>query len=241
MKFNKYLLLVGLVITSKVALAVTFNVNLSNQSTLTGPLLGATTRSASFVNDGVNGYIYTLDFAGNLDGLGTSDDTLQVIVRQQRQNALGGNLTLAGTTASIGGSLADGETFLFSIDSISYSRGEGFTNTTTFNGFQGLTMLGTQGGATHFGYRDAAKTISWSGVHGNQISVPNETGTLYITSDSTATTVPSDTPATNTFFRSLQFSVDLDDSTVAAVPEPSSMALLALGLTSLIFARRRKI
>ena len=222
--------------------AVTANfVNVDNNTTSAS---GYTVVTALDGNDLIHSYTRT----GNLDGLAGSDDTFSFDIRVEifqgstfsGTNVIAGDVTVGSTAQALtldlssihlGGispALGDDETFVFSIENIDYSRGEGFTETVTFNGFTGIRTFGTAG------TDDRSFVIGTTGVtsalysSGSDLSFAGQE-TLYLTR-------LSGPGVTN--FRDLDFSFDLDDSTVL-IPEPSSTALLGLGSLAVLLRRRR--
>ncbi|MFC5049587.1 PEP-CTERM sorting domain-containing protein [Rubritalea spongiae] len=204
-------------------------------------MAGSAPFTVSTVADG-NDLLYTITGTGDLDGLGLVDDTFTAVLRL---SAVSGSdygvtvtdeLTLGVTDVTnldpaavnrIGKAQADTETFIFSIDSTTYTRGEGYTNDVTFNGFDEITTYGSETGQQ--GYTGTgASAVAWSGARGTNIDLGG-VQTAYLTNIGGAGTQT---------YRLLDFSFDLDNSTVA-VPEPSSMALLGFGAITLIARRRR--
>ena len=196
----------------------------------------ATGYTVSTTTDG-NDFLYTIVGSGDLDGLGMSDDDVTIVIRQSAVSGSFSGASLGTTPVAVtdvinrlGGNIADDNTFIFEIDSLSYTRGEGFTNSITFDGFDEITVVGSSGGAAHAGFTGSIDTTetAWAGVLGAAIALGG-VDVAQITSNGTAST---------TGFRFLDFNVTLDDSTVL-IPEPSSTALLGLGGLALIMRRRR--
>ncbi len=190
---------------------------------------------------------YSFTRTANLDG-GTIDDTLSfdfVYTMYTGSSFDGTNVTLGTSVAlaSLGNShymnnyvgdgntnfVSAGDSFTASITNISYTSGEGFNvPAVSFDGFNSLSKFGNGAADIYVGTDSAVTKTVGSG---------NGPITLDGVTDLAITTALT-TGDSNQRWRDLNFSFTVPDAT--AVPEPSSFALLGIGLAGFAVRRRRK-
>jgi len=191
-----------------------------------------------------NEVIYDFTQTGDLDGLGIADDTFSFTVTATYLEGTtfdGTTLTLgttAGTVTTSGtgglnwgsGDSDEGDSLVFSLSGVSYTRGENGKNDVIFNGFTQTLSAGNNnvtdiviGEGTDFVlYDDATRFTDLD----NTVTDTSQYVYNYITRESGGAIVS---------LRDLDFSFQLEDT----IPEPSSAALLGLGGLALIARRRR--
>ncbi|MFC5051811.1 PEP-CTERM sorting domain-containing protein [Rubritalea spongiae] len=185
-----------------------------------------------------NDWLYTWTKTGDLDGLGNAADTLSFNLRSSAYTGSsfdGTDLSL-GTAFdySVGGTvttpadqhfgpdydLDTNQSFQLSIENIVYTSGDGGPETAVFNGFSAISVYANPAGAQTF----------YVGTTGAEVLTPSGVDLGFSPVD--VLTVTSTVNAKR--LRDLDFSFE-----VAAVPEPSSVALLGIGFGALALRRRR--
>ena len=176
--------------------------------------------------------LYTFTQTGDMDGLGSIDDTLSIVLRHEgfTGSSFDGTDVTLGTSfnlniAALGdnfgpdGDIDNNQSFQVSIDSVSFVQGESLGWVATFDGFSQILSTTSLGVVNYMG-TVGAQTIT--GITGNQQLNLADLEVLTLTATSN-----------NNRFRSLDFSV------TTAVPEPATYALLG-GLLALGFVMVRR-
>jgi len=125
----------------------------------------------------------------------------------------------------------DGDTMTFTFVSLSATWGSGQTDIATWNGFTGTTVVAMANGESFdlSGDTDSAN-YGGSGDNGNVVDVPVDT----VDGINDQMVIDNIVTTNGILPRDLIFEID-----VAAVPEPSSTALLGLGGLAFILRRRK--
>ena len=192
-----------------------------------------TTHSFTLVNDfdggGVNDtitfdFVYTIYTGSTFDGSNVTLGTTQAIVGNshfgQWEDGADPNRNV----------LSPGDSFRLSIQNITFSSGEGYAGIARFLGWEQFTKFGGSLEGQDLLLGTTGYTTLDVGTATGSVVDFNPTG-KYVTGDLVLTTNITSGTA-NQRFRDLHFDFEV-------VPEPSSSALLGLGLSSLLLRRRR--
>lgn len=200
------------------------------------------TVTKSHALDGTVTYSFTR--TANLDG-GTVNDTLSfdlVYKMYTGSTFAGGDVTLGTQVAAQnpisdahymnayvgdadGNQVAAGDSFTMTVQNLTYSSGEGFTSPTlSFNGFTSIKKFG--GGTADVYLGTTGATTETIGGTGSALALG---GVTELTMTASANS--------NQRWRDLAFSITVPDAD--PIPEPTSAALIGLGISSALLRRRR--
>lgn len=178
-----------------------------------------------------NDVVYSWTRTGDLDGLGTADDTLTFDLRHKAFTGssysdpdvtLGTSYNLGGATDQHfgpAGDLDNNQSFRLSMEKISFTQGEALGWTATFDGFSAISKYGSD--ANYYVGIDDAEVFLAQGDGTFPFTGPLDT--LVITSSG----------LNNSRFRDLGFSY------TTGIPEPATLGLVALFGGGILFVRRR--
>eukprot|EP00903_Cladosiphon_okamuranus_P004032 g4030.t1 len=187
----------------------------------------------SALDDGAR--TYTLTQTGNLDG-GTTDDTLtfDLVYRAYTGSTFDGTDVTLGTAATPSitnvnwhsNTFTTGNTLSLSIANVSYTDGEG-DETLSFGGFTAINPISYAG-------TPAGDIDYYVGLLGATTITGDPTFVADLTSNGTSPTLYFTAAGGPVRLRNVDFQFE-----TSAIPEPSSTALLGLGLAGTLLLRRR--